>query len=101
MSMKSKGQRDNRGPIDTLALVFLGPTRRYVPVWTGGVVGSNSPRPYQEKVLPASGSNHSRGMSSGMSRRHSCKLPVILALWPQESKRQNTGFKPLHYKQTL
>jgi hypothetical protein len=52
MFHKGKGQRSNRGPIETLAVVFLGPTRRYALVWTGGVVGSNSPRPYQEKNPP-------------------------------------------------
>lgn len=92
----TKGQRCNRGPIETLACVFLGPTRCYALVWTGGVVGSNSPRPYQERILPASGCNRSRGMSSGMSRRQGWKPAVILALWPEESKGQNDLFKLLH-----
>jgi len=98
MSMKNKDQRDNRGPIETLAFVILGPTGCYALVWTGGVVGSNSPRPYQEKILPASGCNRSRGMSSGMSRRQRWKPTVILALWPEESKGQNDLFNLLYFE---
>ncbi len=70
--------------------LFLGPTGRYVRIWMRGVVGSNSPRPYQEEILPACGCTRSRGMSSGMSRRQGWKPAVILAPWPEESKGQNT-----------
>ncbi len=50
------------------------------------------------RILPASGCNRSQGMSSGMSRRQSWNLPVILALWPEESKGQNDLSEMLHYE---
>jgi hypothetical protein len=101
MYMKTKGQRDNRNPIETLALFSVG-------AWEGsrrcGMAahgrGFDSPRLHQQ-LLPASGCNRSRGMSSGMSRRQSWKPAVILALRPEESKGQNDLFKLWYIRQSL
>ena len=81
-----------------IAGLFLGLTWCCVLVWTGGVVGFNSPQPCPKKILPASGCSRLRGMSSGMSRRQSWKPAVILALWPEESKGQNDLFELLHFE---
>jgi hypothetical protein len=100
MSLKTKGQHYNRGPIETLAFVFLGRegwSRDYQLQVARRGFDSPHVQPNLQ-FLPASGSSHSRGMSSGMSRRQSWKLPVILALWPEESKGQNNLSELLHYE---
>jgi hypothetical protein len=52
------------------------------------------------QILPASGCNRSRGMSSGMSQGHRWKPAVILALRPEESKGQSDVLE-LRYTQEL
>jgi hypothetical protein len=96
----TKGQRSNRGPIETLAFFLLGVRDGSRDSFLERARrGFNSPhvQPILQ-ILPASGSSHSRGMSSGMSRRQSWKLPVILALWPEESKGQNDLFELLYFE---
>ena len=88
MSMKNKDQRGNRGPIETLVFVFLGVRDGSRScLLEAARRGFNSPHVQPNlQILPASGCHHSRGMSSGMSRRQGWKPAVILALWPEESK---------------
>ena len=51
--------------------------------------GFDSPHVQPVRILPASGSSHSRGMSSDMSQGQGWKPAVILALSPKESKSQH------------
>ena len=99
--MKTKGQRDNRNPIETLAVFSLGAWEG--SRWCGLAAhsrGFESPRLHLQ-ILPASGCTRSRGTSSGMSRRQGSKPAVILALRPEESKGQNDLFKLLLISQSL
>jgi hypothetical protein len=89
MLLKTKGQRSNRGPIETLALYSLG-------AWEGSRScvlvaqsrGFNSPR-LHSKIFPACGCSRRRGLSSDVSQGQGWKPAVILALSPGESKSQS------------
>lgn len=90
MSMKNKGQRNNRGSIGTLALFFVGPVSgELLRRLEAQGRGSDSPRLHGYKFLPVSGSSRPRGTSSGMSQGRGWKPAVILAPRPEESKGQD------------
>lgn len=95
--MKTKGQRDNRTPIETLAFSFVGVWDGSRRSLTGGPGrGFDSPHVHSIlEILPANGCTRSRGMSSDMSRRQGWKPTVILALSPRESKGQGDDVSQL------
>lgn len=95
--MKTKGQRDNRVPIETLAFRIFGRegwSRSYqLEVARRGF---DSPHVHHNlEVLPANGCTRLRGMSSDMSQGQGWKPAVILALSPGESKSQSDDLPQL------
>jgi hypothetical protein len=91
ITMKQKGQRNNRGPIETLAYFLYGAQSGDFQCLLGAHGRGCDPlQLHLLEFLPASGCNRSRGMSSGMNRRHTWKPAVILAVWPEESKAKIT-----------
>lgn len=97
MRLKTKGQRHNRLPIETLALFSLG-VRDGSHSYQLEVArrGFDSPHVHLIlEILPANGSNRSRGMSSDMSQGQGWKPAVILALSPGESNSQSDDLPQL------
>lgn len=89
MLLKNKGQRSNRGSIETLALILCGAEVGAFRCLLGAHGRGFDSLQLHLQILPASGCNRSRGMSSGMSQGQGWKPAVILALRPEESKGQD------------